>query len=86
MKPTCPALSARLPRRPILNDLAAISGAVFGETIGGRYLPEIAWLHRTNSLRRGCPLPGQHNYKTAAKILYDLREAVGGYEGDRITR
>ena len=29
---------------------------------------------------------GTHNYKTAAEILYDLREAVGGDEGDKITR
>jgi hypothetical protein len=29
---------------------------------------------------------GTHNYKAAADILYDLREAVGDDEGDRITR
>ena len=29
---------------------------------------------------------GTHNYKTAAEILYDLREAVGGDEGDKISR
>lgn len=29
---------------------------------------------------------GTHNYKAAAEILYDLREAVGGNEGDKITR
>jgi hypothetical protein len=29
---------------------------------------------------------GTHNYKAAADILHDLREAVGGDEGDRITR
>ncbi|NQV23033.1 MAG: hypothetical protein HQ518_01590 [Rhodopirellula sp.] len=29
---------------------------------------------------------GTHNYKAAAEILYDLREAVGGDEGARITR
>ncbi len=29
---------------------------------------------------------GTHNYKAAAEILYDLREAVGGDEGDKITR
>ncbi len=29
---------------------------------------------------------GVHNYKVAAEILYDLREAVGGKEGDKITR
>ena len=29
---------------------------------------------------------GTHNYKTAAEILYDLREAVSGDEGDKITR
>jgi hypothetical protein len=28
---------------------------------------------------------GTHNYKAAAEILYDLREAVRGDEGDRIT-
>lgn len=28
---------------------------------------------------------GTHNYKAAAEILYDLREAVGGDEGARIT-
>ncbi len=29
---------------------------------------------------------GTHNYKVAAEILYDLREAVGGDEGDKIAR
>ena len=29
---------------------------------------------------------GTHNYEAAAEILYDLREAVGGDEGDKITR
>jgi len=29
---------------------------------------------------------GTHNYETAAEILYDLREAVGGDKGDKITR
>jgi len=29
---------------------------------------------------------GTHNYKAAAEILHDLREAVGGEEGDKITR
>ena len=29
---------------------------------------------------------GTHNYKAAADILHDLREAVGGDEGDKITR
>ena len=29
---------------------------------------------------------GTNNYKTAAEILYDLREAVGGDDGDKITR
>lgn len=27
---------------------------------------------------------GTENYKTAADILHDLREAIGGEEGDRI--
>ena len=29
---------------------------------------------------------GTHNYKAAAEILHDLREAVGGDEGDKIAR
>ena len=29
---------------------------------------------------------GTTNYKAAAEVLYDLREAVGGDEGDKITR
>jgi hypothetical protein len=29
---------------------------------------------------------GTHNYKAAAEILYELREAVGGDDGDKITR
>ena len=29
---------------------------------------------------------GTHNYKSAAEILHDLREAVGGDEGDKIAR
>lgn len=29
---------------------------------------------------------GTHNYKAAAEILHDLREAVGGDDGDKITR
>ncbi len=29
---------------------------------------------------------GTHNYKAAAEILHDLRESVGGDEGDRIAR
>ncbi|HEY2416066.1 MAG TPA: hypothetical protein VGI40_27740 [Pirellulaceae bacterium] len=29
---------------------------------------------------------GTHNYKAAAEILHDLREAVGGNEGDKIAR
>jgi hypothetical protein len=29
---------------------------------------------------------GTHNYKAAAEILHDLREAVGGEEGDKIVR
>ena len=29
---------------------------------------------------------GTHNYKAAAEILDDLREAVGGDEGDKISR
>lgn len=29
---------------------------------------------------------GTHNYKAAAEILDDLREAIGGGEGDKIAR
>lgn len=29
---------------------------------------------------------GTHNYKTAAEILHDLREAIGGDEGDKLAR
>jgi hypothetical protein len=29
---------------------------------------------------------GTHNYKAAAEILHDLREAVGGDEGDKTAR
>ncbi len=41
------------------------------------------WLRKAEQL---VDARGTHNYKTAAEILQDLREAVGGDEGDKITR
>jgi hypothetical protein len=41
------------------------------------------WLRKTERLVEA---RGTHNYKAAADILYDLREAIGGDEGDKITR
>ena len=41
------------------------------------------WLRKTEKLAEA---RGTKNYEAAAEILADLREAVGGDEGDRITR
>jgi len=41
------------------------------------------WLREAE---RSVDARGTHNYKAAADILHDLREAVGGDEGDKITR
>ena len=41
------------------------------------------WLRKTEKLANA---RGTQNYEAAAEILADLREAVGGDEGDRITR
>ena len=41
------------------------------------------WLRETEKLAEA---RGTENYEAAAEILADLREAVGGDEGDRITR
>lgn len=41
------------------------------------------WLREAEQL---VDAKGTKNYKAAAEILYDLREAVGGDEGDKITR
>lgn len=41
------------------------------------------WLRKTEKLAEA---RGTENYEAAAEILADLREAVGGDEGDRITR
>lgn len=41
------------------------------------------WLHESERL---VDAGGTHNYKAAAEILHDLREAVGGDEGDKIAR
>ena len=41
------------------------------------------WLRKTGKLAEA---RGTKNYEAAAEILADLREAVGGDEGDRITR
>lgn len=42
-----------------------------------------AWLREATKL---VDLRGTSNYKAAAEILADLREAVGGDEGEKITR
>ena len=41
------------------------------------------WLHEADRL---VDARGTDNYKAAAEILHDLREAVGGEEGDRMAR
>jgi len=41
------------------------------------------WLHESERL---VDAGGTHNYKAAAEILRDLREAVGGEEGDKLAR
>jgi hypothetical protein len=41
------------------------------------------WLRESEQL---VDAGGTHNYKAAAEILHDLREAVGGDEGDKIAR
>lgn len=41
------------------------------------------WLREAESL---ADARGTHNYRAAADILADLREAVGGDEGDKMTR
>jgi len=42
-----------------------------------------SWLRKSEQL---VDARGTHNYKAAAEILYDLREAVGGDEGETMTR
>ena len=41
------------------------------------------WLRQAEQL---VDARGTDNYKAAADILYDLREAIGGEEGERIAR
>jgi hypothetical protein len=41
------------------------------------------WLRESDRL---VDAGGTHNYKAAAEILHDLREAVGGGEGDKLAR
>ena len=41
------------------------------------------WLRESERLAAA---GGTHNYKAAAEILYDLREAIGGEEGAELAR